>query len=375
MYALVLAGGGAKGAYQIGVWKALRELKIEVGLVVGTSVGALNGGFFAQNDYDKAVDVWKNMSMENVFHADEEIMTGLKKALTEGIFKNNLSFYRKMYSYMMENKGLDITPLRTRIQDILDEDKIRNSGIDFGFVTFSITNMKPLKLFLQDIPYGELKYYLIGSALVPGFSQDPEFPMKFMDGGVKDRFPIKMAIDKGYDKIIAVETKQRKLKKIPGKEVVFIAPSEDLGNFLYFNKKNSEKNFQMGYLDALKAFNQLDGKMYFFRDFPEEKDLIKKLAHVDTDMLETLMNTENKRGYTVQKYFLEKYIPTMEKTLFGEPSKSYKHMVIGLLELLLEKNKIERLCVYTPKMALAKLDYKTLDNASQNIYNLLYMLF
>lgn len=375
MYALVLAGGGAKGAYQIGVWKALRELNIKVGLVVGTSVGALNGGFFAQNDYEKAVEVWENMSMENVFNADDEIISGLKKALTEGIFKNNLSFYRKMYSYIMENKGFDITPLRTKIQDILDEDKIRHSGIDFGFVTFSITNMKPLKLFLKDIPYGELKYYLLGSALVPGFSQDPEFPIKFMDGGVKDRFPIKMAIEKGYHKIIAVETKQRKLKKIVGREIVFIAPSEELGNFLYFNKTNSEKNFQMGYLDALKAFKQLDGKDYFFTDFPKENQILKKLVNIDNDAMQQFVITENLKGYTLQKYFLEKFIPMIEKALFDQQSKSYKNLVINLLEFLLKKNQIERLCIYTPKIALEALKSIDFDTESQNIYNLLYMLF
>ncbi len=41
MIGLVLQGGGAKGGYHIGVWKALRELDIEIGAVTGTSVGAL----------------------------------------------------------------------------------------------------------------------------------------------------------------------------------------------------------------------------------------------------------------------------------------------------------------------------------------------
>ena len=40
-YALVLAGGGAKGIYQIGVWKALRELDICYDVVVGSSIGAI----------------------------------------------------------------------------------------------------------------------------------------------------------------------------------------------------------------------------------------------------------------------------------------------------------------------------------------------
>ena len=49
---LVLAGGGARGAYQIGIWKALRELNIDkhISVVSGTSIGALNAILFMQGD-------------------------------------------------------------------------------------------------------------------------------------------------------------------------------------------------------------------------------------------------------------------------------------------------------------------------------------
>ena len=46
-YGLVLAGGGAKGIYQIGAWRAIRELEIPITCVVGTSVGAMNGAMVA----------------------------------------------------------------------------------------------------------------------------------------------------------------------------------------------------------------------------------------------------------------------------------------------------------------------------------------
>ena len=60
--AIVLAGGGSRGAYQIGVWKALREMGIDYQLVTGTSVGALNGVLMVQQEYDKALAVWENIS-------------------------------------------------------------------------------------------------------------------------------------------------------------------------------------------------------------------------------------------------------------------------------------------------------------------------
>lgn len=49
-YGLILAGGGAKGAYQIGAWKAMRELDIEFEAIAGASIGAINGAMIAQGD-------------------------------------------------------------------------------------------------------------------------------------------------------------------------------------------------------------------------------------------------------------------------------------------------------------------------------------
>ena len=59
-YGLVLAGGGTKGAYQVGVWKALQELNINVTAIVGTSIGALNGALFLQDDLNSVIKMYEN---------------------------------------------------------------------------------------------------------------------------------------------------------------------------------------------------------------------------------------------------------------------------------------------------------------------------
>lgn len=53
--AVVLSGGGAKGGYQIGVWKALREIGFKPDIVTGTSIGALNGALMAMGKYREAL--------------------------------------------------------------------------------------------------------------------------------------------------------------------------------------------------------------------------------------------------------------------------------------------------------------------------------
>ena len=76
-YSLVLEGGGAKGAYQIGAWKALKEAGVKINAVAGTSVGALNGALICMDDVDKALNLWENISYSKVM--DEKLERIQKK--------------------------------------------------------------------------------------------------------------------------------------------------------------------------------------------------------------------------------------------------------------------------------------------------------
>lgn len=62
MYGLVLEGGGAKGSYHIGAYKAIKEMGIEIKGIAGTSVGALNGALITQGDFERAYDLWESIS-------------------------------------------------------------------------------------------------------------------------------------------------------------------------------------------------------------------------------------------------------------------------------------------------------------------------
>ena len=98
--ALVLGGGGSRGAYEIGVWKALEELGVPIDIVTGTSVGAINGALVVQGNLKAAERLWKELETDMVFDVQgddalsyvKEILTnggagtdGLKKLLTENI--------------------------------------------------------------------------------------------------------------------------------------------------------------------------------------------------------------------------------------------------------------------------------------------------
>ena len=117
--AVVLSGGGAKGGYQIGVWKVLRQMGFTPDIVVGTSVGALNGALMTLDNFDAALDIWENMSMDSVFQnfvnmSDEENPdreSYIKELAKEAIFKG----------------GADYTPLQERVKSLMDEEKLRTS--------------------------------------------------------------------------------------------------------------------------------------------------------------------------------------------------------------------------------------------------------
>ena len=70
-YGLVLAGGGTKGAYEVGAWKALSELGLDITAIVGTSIGAINGALFLQNDFDKVMEIAINNDALDVLECDE----------------------------------------------------------------------------------------------------------------------------------------------------------------------------------------------------------------------------------------------------------------------------------------------------------------
>ena len=64
--AVALCGGGTKGAYELGVWRAIQELDINYQIVTGTSIGAINGALMASRDYELAKELWNNIRMEDV---------------------------------------------------------------------------------------------------------------------------------------------------------------------------------------------------------------------------------------------------------------------------------------------------------------------
>ena len=108
-YGLILDGGGARGAYQIGAWKALVEAGVKVNAVAGTSVGALNGALICMGDVKQAEKIWSEMTFSRVMDVDDVWMERLFNK------ENTLGEVISEMKKRLSDGGIDITPLKNKI--------------------------------------------------------------------------------------------------------------------------------------------------------------------------------------------------------------------------------------------------------------------
>ncbi len=250
--AVVLSGGGTKGAYEIGVWRALRELSVDYQIVTGTSIGSINGAMMAMGDYEKAYQVWNHMVMEDLMQNPRR-EKGFFRSAAEAFLQTNKIRRKKLIDGAVDN-----SPFRDFVEDHIDEEKVRASEVDYGLVTVRARDRKPFALKKSEIPQGLLKEYIIASSSVY-----PVFPMHqirgeyYIDGMYYDNLPIKLAVSMGASELIVVDLHQKPqhAEYAGAANVLYLTPSEDLGGILQFDHEKIESNMEMGYQDTIRKFS------------------------------------------------------------------------------------------------------------------------
>lgn len=251
--AIVLSGGGAKGAYQIGVWKALKKLHIKYDIVTGTSIGALNGMLMVQRDYFKAYHLWTHISFDEIYGKSENFTT-------ENAYKN--------YLKSLVNGGIETNKIEQLVRRSFHKRKFYQSEIDYGIMTYNLSNLKQKEVLKKNFKDGTIINYIIASATCFPFFQKKKIEEKeYIDGGYYDNLPINLALKLGAEEIIAVDLKAIGLKQKPKKDVnvVTIAPRNKITSFLIFDSKNAKPTMQFGYNDTMKTYGKLDGNKYTFK--------------------------------------------------------------------------------------------------------------
>lgn len=267
--ALVLGGGGSRGAYEIGVWKAMRELNIQADIVTGTSIGALNGCLYAQNDYQAAYDLWYHLTAHDVTKDGLELEFSMDRFRTQ---RNKLANFLKQYPHQ---KGADISPLKDMIHRLLDYSKLMASPIQYGLVATRFPSLERIEITKDGMPKELIEKQILASA-----SCFPAFPMTeingqlYIDGGYCDNVPVDLAIRLGAERLIVVDLSEDKpthpqIAQFPN--ITFIQPTRNLGTILSFDQEKTRSNITLGYVDALRAFGALKGFRYSFRPQPQDQ--------------------------------------------------------------------------------------------------------
>ena len=277
-YGLVLDGGGARGAYQIGAWKALHEAGVQIRGIAGTSVGALNAALICMGDVDEAEHIWKEMTFSKVMDVDDDWM--------ERLFQKEVPMRELLKELMLRLRdgGIDVTPLKDLIHNVLDEDRIRSAGIDFSLLTFSLSDMKELDLTLDEIPEGLLADFLLASACLLGFKNEPLHGKTYLDGGVINNVPLNSLVKRGYRDIITVRIygpgREPRVRLDEGTQVYEIAPRVHLGSIIEFQGKRSRQNLKIGYYDAKRMVYGLKGLIYYIDSDRDEEEYTTMLSNI-----------------------------------------------------------------------------------------------
>jgi|AntRauTorckE6833_2_1112554.scaffolds.fasta_scaffold00309_20 NTE family protein len=347
-FGLILEGGGAKGSYQIGAVKALREMDIEFDGVAGTSIGALNGAFILQGDFDKAYDLWYNISPKKVFDIEQGALDKIKKLSFD---KKDLSYIWSQVKSVVDNKGLDISMIEDIVEKNIDEHKVRSSKKDFGIVTISISDMKPIKIYIEDIPQGRLNDYLLASSNLPTFKQEKRNGKYFLDGGFYDNMPIDMLVDKGYINIIIIRTHglgiTRDIEETEDLNLIYIEPRKDLENILDFDNKIARKNLKLGYYDAKKVFQEdIEGLDYYIKIDMEEDYFTKLLLNIPKKSVHKIAEFFGAENMDPRRALFEIIIPRLAGLLDLDEKCDYTDITLAVLELIAKRANIDKFKIY-----------------------------
>lgn len=352
-YGLVLEGGGAKGAFQIGAFRALKEAGIKIKGVSGVSVGALNGALICMGDLEKAENIWENIDYTTVMSMEDDLVGTVKKAIQDG--------------------GIDISPFKKLLRESVDEKKIKESGCELFATTFSLTDRQLLTVDVRQMPEGEMADILLASSLLPVFKTEKLGGKLYTDGGAFNNVPLDVLVDRGYEDIIVIRIygigldRERKVKIPDGTKIYHIAPTEDLGGILKFEKKRSRKNLMLGYLEAERLLYGLEGKRYYIYAPKGEAYYFNKMM---SEIRFLRMYSEEGEavdpdGVTGYRFYTEKLFPLLAKQFKLKDGWDYRDLYLRLLEDMALKLKIFRYRVYTVGelageiyKALIKVDFK-----------------
>ncbi|MBQ6834488.1 MAG: patatin-like phospholipase family protein [Lachnospiraceae bacterium] len=352
-YGIVLEGGGARGAYQVGVWRALKEAGVKIRGISGTSVGALNGVMICMDDLEGAERIWESMSYSRVLNIDEKLIAGLKNLGTRSLDFSDVAAEMKK---IVSGRGLDITPLKVLIREMADEERVRRSPRDFFATSFCVTDRKEVNFDVKKVPQGMIGDVLLASSYFPGFRNEKIDGKTYMDGGSVNNVPINVLADRGYKDIIVVRifgigVDREKLFELPKDVKLYrVAPRKNLGGILEFDCERTKRNMKLGYYDGLRMIYGLEGRKYYL-DMPYSEayyfDKLMSEMVVFKSYLTPYLKEDSLDTISGYRAYTERIFPYLAKRMKLSSDWDYRDLYGAILEVCAKKMDMEVFAVYT----------------------------
>lgn len=260
---LVLCGGGAKGAYQIGVFKALEELELskEVKVISGSSIGALNGALYLLYRADEIERIWQRCNWSSIFGVSKDNIKRVNQIVHSVNTRQMSPVLGALNMVGVANKtGLPLQRdgFERVLHQYLKPSMIKDHKIDL-MISCGRANSKQVEYFkLNDQTSKRMDDILFATTAVPMLYNPVSIGGNYYCDPMKsERAPLAPMINSKCETIIIVylDRSQRLNKReLNGKKIIEIVPSQDLGSGIYgsfdFRKSVIEHSIDLGGNDA-----------------------------------------------------------------------------------------------------------------------------
>lgn len=252
---LILSGGGARGAYQIGVLEALHNLGLEERLhtIAGVSIGAINGAVLIQEwngAAQRAIDMWRQLQPGEVFEAVPDNLKNLE-------WKD----YLDLGLDSLKNFKVRVDPFIERLFEHTSEQLIRQAPQQYVLAAWNRTKLRTDVFSLPQIPEGKLPDYILASASFPAFGAHKINGTSYLDGGIGNNLPLDLAfqqeavvrglaIDVGS--IVRYSPGQLWAEKKYREQTLIIRPGRSIPSPANFSSAAVEIMLEVGYEDGKK---------------------------------------------------------------------------------------------------------------------------
>lgn len=275
---LVLAGGGGKGAYELGVWKALRELNLTkyISVFSGTSIGAFNSVLFAMDEMEKAEKLWEEVTMEKLVPVSKTEL--IKRGIGLYIGGKNLQLAKKFLTDKLEHGAISNDGAVEMVEKYLDFDKIKENGRICYAACTKLPNLNTKYFRINDYDNETAKKIVLASASLPLIYDSTEiFGEKYIDGGIADNVPIQPVYGEGCDIIIVVllsKDVQIDRSIYPNSSLIIISPENLSENTITgtLNLDTAAKRIRIieGYNDTINKIDPIIKLIKFVNKKEEE---------------------------------------------------------------------------------------------------------